>query len=91
MDQDVNKIEDSKSNVYKPLTYESLKEAIDKFEESDKQRIEEKTLRIKNNIKALNERAKELNKEIPMEVLVMVQVDQPIGSWFFEKYKEWLI
>ena len=63
------------------------------FEESDKQyRIAQKikNKRIKDNFKALNLRAKELTKEIPDYLAVIVYLDQPVGSWVFEEYKEWL-
>jgi len=63
------------------------------FEESDKQyRIAQniKNKRIKDNFKALNQKAKELGKEIPDYLAVIVYLDQTVGSWVFEEYKEWL-
>ncbi len=52
------------------------------------QRIKNK--RVKDNFKALNEKAKELGKEVPDELAVAIWLDQPIGMSFYERHKEWL-
>lgn len=54
-----------------------------------KNRIE-KQKRIKDNFKELEKKSKELGKPIPDGLLVIIYLDQPVGSWFFEEYKEWL-
>jgi len=45
--------------------------------------------KVKNNLKLLREKAIELKKEIPDELNVAIMCDLMMGSWFFEKYKEW--
>lgn len=40
-------------------------------------------------VKLLQAKAKNLNKPVPDELLVAIWLNQPQGSWFFEKYKEW--
>ena len=61
-----------------------------KDKERCKKEWELKEQRIMQNLETLNKRSKELNKQIPMMLLAAVYSDRPQGSWFFEKYKEWL-
>lgn len=51
--------------------------------------MKEKENRLSNNLKALYQRAKELNETIPDELLAMVYVNQPMGSSFFKRYEKW--
>ena len=75
------------------LTKKDLKKWFKSLEKADKERInaqKEKDKRIKSNMKALSKKAKKLGKEVPAELWVILYLDQPVGSWFFERYKEWL-
>lgn len=67
----------------------TLARVLEHSSEFHRMRIKEKQNRLSNNLKALNERAKQLNKHIPDDVLAIVYVNQPIGSSFFKKYEEW--
>lgn len=72
------------------LTKKELEDWFDKYNKEVTLTQKIKNDRIKSNFKALNLRAKELGKEIPDYLAVVVYLDQPVGSWIFEKYKEWL-
>jgi hypothetical protein len=72
------------------MKYSELKNLLKELDNDYREKNKIKQERIRDNLKALNKKAKELNKPIPDEVLVIVYSDQPVGIWFFEKYKEWL-
>ena len=50
----------------------------------------EKNERIQSNVSALKQKSRVLNKPIPDELMAVIYLDMPMGSWFFEKYNEWL-
>jgi hypothetical protein len=75
------------------LTKQDLEDFFKAMQKHDKERMHferEKQKRIKDNFKALNEKAKELNKPIPDELAVVIWLDNPIGMSFYERHKEWL-
>lgn len=90
----MQQIQESKAepiDFSRKITYQEL---LDWFKESDERYTKiqaEKRRRSKENSKFLNHRAKVLGKEVPCEVwFYLVGSDHPVGSWFFEKYREWL-
>lgn len=75
------------------LTKKDLNDLFKKLDIDQKRHFEiqkEKEKVLKNNLKHLNLKSKELNKPIPDELLAIVYVGNPTGMWFFKKYKEWL-
>ncbi len=79
--------------TYKPLEFkEEWNKLLDALEEELKEhhkRQKQEREIISNNIEALVKRGKQLNKEIPEEVLYVVGYNVPMGSLFYDKYKEW--
>lgn len=78
--------------TYQPLTRKMFEEFVKNLEEAAKLHYEEEKKKLKirdNNLKALSNKSKELNKEIPDELLIIIYNDWPISSGLFEKYKEW--
>lgn len=71
------------------INWKEIEETFKKLDAQQREQQKLKSQRFKDNIKALNQRAKELGKEIPNHLLAVVYMEQPQGSWFFEKYKEW--
>lgn len=71
------------------ITWEEIAKTLSEYSKNYKIQQKEKSKRIKNNLQALTKRSKELNKPIPDEILAVIFTDQPTGTWFFEKYKEW--
>lgn len=77
----------------KPITQEDWDKCmlvLEKHNERWRENIAIEAEKIENNFGFLTKRSKELGKEIPMELLAIAYLNQPVGSWFLEKYKEWL-
>ena len=72
------------------LSLKELKRAFEEYHEQKQQELEIKNNKIKANITHLRIRAKELGKEVPIELLAIVYTDAPVGGNFIEKYKEWI-
>lgn len=73
----------------------SIKDLEKALQDLQARRIEkhkEDELVIKNNMKHLDKRSKELNKPIPEMLLIVMcsPVKMTVGSAFIEEYKEWL-
>lgn len=82
--------EESKNK--EPLTIEQI---ISKIQEAEKAQIKnriENEKKIKENIKHLNKRSKELGKAIPPVLIALfsVQATPLVGTDFINHYKEWL-
>lgn len=71
-------------------TWEEVSRRMVEMDKARGKRRREEELKINNNLKALNKRAKELGKGIPMEVLGVVLLNRPVGTRFLEQYKEWM-
>lgn len=72
---------------------EKIKKQMDLACERDSETKRNRIKKSEENFKHLKNRAKELNKEIPMELLFYScnpYYTVSVGGWFFEKYKEWL-
>ena len=72
---------------------ENLKNMLEKSIKKDTQLRKEFIKEREDNRKALNKKAKELGKEIPVEVAwhcFLAPYKTYVGSEFLEKYKEWL-
>ena len=75
------------SDIKKEDIVKALEAEAKAYEESKRARHK----KIVENEKHLKVRSKELGKEIPMELYYYTCVmPRPMGSWFFEKYEEWL-
>lgn len=97
----MSEIEEMKANA-KPISYSPTKEGIDSFVKEMMDWLQEAVdsqhqhnLRLiqiqKENTKYLQQKSKELGKEIPVELYhrLVYMVDIPVGSSFIEKYQEW--
>lgn len=71
------------------INWEDLKKTFREMDEKLIQQQKEKNTKFNSNMKFLAQRSRELQKEIPAEVLAVVYIDQPVGSKFFERNKEW--
>jgi len=77
----------------KKLTKKDLNDLFKELDIAQKHYFEkqkEKEKILKSNLKYLTLKSKELDKSIPDELLVVVFSGNPVGMWFFDKYKEWL-
>jgi len=72
------------------ITEQDIKKWFDEAERASQIALQLKNKRVEDNLRNLKKKAKELNRPIPDELLVVVNLDTMMGSWFFEKYKEWV-
>jgi predicted transcriptional regulator len=78
------------------LTQKEIKDLAAFFKNAQKEQKELEEKRQKEcdaNYKHLVKRSKELNKEIPTELIVYLCSpfhEKSFGGWFFEEYKEWI-
>lgn len=85
------KIQESKPvDITKPLDWEEIFQICEEYNKRQKDEYLRRDKNRKENMKHLTKRAKELGKEIPTEVMVIVFSGVSVGEWFIEKYKEWL-
>lgn len=83
----------SKVEVHRSeITYDDLKNYFERLQKLRNAYSKKKEDTIRSNIKHLEKRSVELKKEIPMELLLMVQYIYPlfVSKEFREKYKEWI-
>lgn len=71
------------------MSKEELVRMMEKSSEAHRLRDVERRNKLKLNLQYLNEKSIELGKPVPNEVLAVVYSDQAVGSYFFERYKEW--
>lgn len=74
------------------MTQSEFEKAIKKAEKDSARRTKENNARIKQNQKHLIQRSKELGKEIPilLGVVLCSSQMQYVGEDFIKKYEEWL-
>jgi hypothetical protein len=84
----------SKVNVVdaKMPTKEEFVKILEDIEKKSRKEAIKREKYIKNNLKQLNKRSKELNEPIPTLLGLMIASSYPlyVGSDFFQKYKKWL-
>ncbi len=73
----------------KSLTMKEFQKFWNYYEEIRIKQQREKDKRIKANFKELNRISKALNEPIPDELAVIIYLDNPIGSFWYEKYEKW--
>ena len=64
-------------------------EAIKAQQRFEQDAAARKIKRIDDNLAALREKSRELNKPIPEELLMVTMLETTVGFAFAEKYKEW--
>lgn len=85
-----SQMNESKMLDFSKLSVEEMIHSMEQWQKEDDRRRKERNEVVKSNVKALLKRSKELKKPVPDEVLVITYLNQPVGSWFFERYKEWI-
>lgn len=86
--------ERNKIGVNKDITKKDLIEMFEQMEKSEIAARKKKEKMRKENSEHLIKRIEELGKEIPFELMCYtdpyLNPSCMVGSWFTEKYKEWL-
>ena len=72
------------------LNFEGLCEWIEELDREKKKREREKEEKFLKRLSVIEKRMVEYGEEVPMEVIVLIHLDQPVGSEVYRKYEKWL-